>query len=90
MSIAQNVTGDCTVSCTIAVRGGWSAAEGQWEDDGVWNDVLAIRWNGSSDAEIGNPQSRGCATWFIVPDELENAIRAAIASLPTRTGAAVS
>ena len=70
--------------------GGWSAAEGQWEDDGVWNKVLAIRWNGSSHAEIGNPQSRGCATWFIVPDELENAIRAAIASLPTRTGATVS
>ena len=58
---------------------GWSAAEGQWEDDdGVWSAVLGIRWNGNSDAEIGNPQSRGCATWFIVPTELEGAIRAAI------------
>ena len=60
---------------------GWSAAEGQWEyPDGVWREVLAIRWNGNSDAEIGNPQSRGCATWFIVPDELKDAIREAITS----------
>ena len=60
----------------------WSAAEGQWEDDGLWGDALAIRWNGSTGAEIGNPQSRGLATWFIIPAALENAVRSAITNLP--------
>lgn len=64
----------------------WSAAEGQWDNDGLWNEVLAIRWNGSGGAEIGNPQSRGLATWFIVPDELEGAFREAIARLPKEKG----
>lgn len=63
-------------------EGGWSAAEGQWDNDGLWSDVLAIRWNGSAGAEIGNPQSRGLATWFIVPEELEDVIRQAIVRLP--------
>lgn len=59
-------------------EGGWSAAEGQWEHESLWGEVLAIRWNGSNGAEIGNPQSRGLATWFIVPKELESSIREAI------------
>ena len=63
-------------------EGGWSAAEGQWESDGFWGEVLAVRWNGSTGAEIGNPQSRGLATWFIVPKELEQPVRDAIASFP--------
>ena len=49
--------------------------------DGLWGEVLAIRWNGSAGAEIGNPQSRGLATWFIVPEELEQTVRDAIANL---------
>lgn len=58
--------------------GGWSAA------DGLWDDVpcLAIRWNGSdNDQGVGSPQSRGYPTWFIVPDELETAARQAIEAL---------
>lgn len=40
-------------------------AIGNW--DGA--PALAIRWNGSSgDTGIGNPQSRGIATWFILPE----------------------
>jgi hypothetical protein len=62
--------------------GGWSAAEGQWDNEGLWSEVLAIRWNGTDGAEIGNPQSRGLATWFIVPKELEGPLREAIAKLP--------
>ena len=63
----------------------WSAAEGQWENgEGLWVKRLALRWNGSSDAERGNPQSRAYATWFIVPTELEKAVRKVIASLPSR------
>ena len=67
-------------------EGGWSAAEGQWDNGGLWRDVLAVRWNGSEGAEIGNPQSRGVATWFIVPDELETVLRQAIALLPKTKG----
>jgi len=49
----------------------WAAAEGQWDGE----QVLAIRWNGSEDKEIGNPQSSGHPTWFIVPPKLEDVIR---------------
>ena len=28
-----------------------------------------MRWNGNRENPIGNPQSRGLPTWFIVPDE---------------------
>lgn len=60
---------------------GWSAAEGQWERDGFWNEVLAIRWNGSTPP--GNPQSRGLPTWFIVPDHLAEAVRMRLKQLPS-------
>ena len=67
------------------VEDDWAAAEGQWKDgDEVWRDRLAIRWNGTSDWPLGNPQSSGHATWFIVPNELEKAVRKVIASLPSR------
>ena len=58
--------------------GAWSAAEGQWEHGGRWDDVLAVRWNGRAGDERGSPQSRGHPTWFIVPGELEAAVRAVI------------
>lgn len=59
-------------------QGGWSVAEGEW--DGT--PCLAIRWNGSNnDNGVGNPQSRGHATWFIVPDELQFAVRREISLL---------
>ena len=44
---------------------------------GRWNNtpVLAMRWNGDNDKNpIGNPQSRGLPTWFIVPDSYVEAI----------------
>jgi hypothetical protein len=33
--------------------------------------ALAMRWNGDDEDEnpIGNPQSRGVPTWFVVPDK---------------------
>ena len=65
--------------------GEWSAAEGQWAKGGQWHDVLAIRWNGgSSDRGIGSPQSRGLPIWFIVPDEMEAAMRSVIVSVTER------
>lgn len=43
---------------------------------GRWNGkaVLTMRWNGSRDNPIGNPQSRGKATWFVIPKLFVDAI----------------
>jgi hypothetical protein len=39
-------------------------AIGRWDND----PVLAMRWNGDNEnGPIGNPQSRGLPTWFIIP-----------------------
>src|SRR5439155_8708453 len=40
-------------------------AIGRWDGEAV----LAMRWNGNKDNPIGNPQSRGLATWFILPEK---------------------
>jgi hypothetical protein len=51
--------------------GQWSVARVIWEDAAR----IGIRWNGGTDGPgIGNPQSRGNATWFILPPELEGAL----------------
>jgi hypothetical protein len=42
-----------------------SLAIGRWEN----RPVLAMRWNGDKDNPLGNPQSRGLPTWFIVPEQ---------------------
>lgn len=57
---------------------GWSAALLDWDG----REALAFRWNGSNDETgIGNPQSRGRPTWFIVPDELAPFIRERVEEL---------
>lgn len=55
-----------------------SLAIGKWDDldgDGP-RSVFAMRWNGSDarDSGVGNPQSRGLPTWFIVPQWMNDAI----------------
>jgi hypothetical protein len=41
---------------------------------------LGMRWNGTEDNPLGNPQSRGIPTWFVIPaGSYANAI---IESLP--------
>jgi hypothetical protein len=61
---------------------GWSVAEFEWYEE----PVLGVRWNGSSQnpdvSGIGNPQSRGVPTWFIVPEPLQDSIRAALEDAP--------
>lgn len=48
-----------------------SLAIGKWDDhDGNGpQSVFAMRWNGTKAAKtgVGNPQSRGLPTWFVVP-----------------------
>lgn len=46
---------------------GWSLAKLRWKGE----EALGMRWNGHAENPIGNPQSRGIPTWFIVPDELQ-------------------
>jgi len=54
---------------------GWSWSVARLEYDGRL-DRIGIRWNGSEEEEgIGNPQSRGRPTWFVVPDELSPLVR---------------
>jgi hypothetical protein len=52
-------------------QGAWSVARVTWEGE----ERIGIRWNGAQDGPgIGNPQSRGNATWFILPDELQEVV----------------
>jgi hypothetical protein len=51
--------------------GEWSVARVIWEEV----ERVGIRWNGGDDSPgIGNPQSRGNATWFLLPPDLESAV----------------
>jgi len=45
----------------------WSVAKLMWNGQ----PTIGIRWNGQGeDSGVGNPQSRGNPTWFIVPEQL--------------------
>lgn len=52
----------------------WALAHFDWDE----KSVLGLRWNGGSNDPrfpgIGNPQSRGVPTWFVLPDEIGEAI----------------
>lgn len=45
-------------------------AIGRWELEAR----IALRWNGGSDSAIGNPQSRGIPTWFILPEKYRKVV----------------
>lgn len=59
-----------TLNCVIYDEGEGkiAIAYGEWDKEGV----IAMRWNGKNDLhkDIGNPQSSGHATWFILPLEI--------------------
>lgn len=59
----------------------WSLAKMKWDGD----KAVGIRWNGGSDDKrfpgIGNPQSRGVPTWFILPDEVAQVTLALVRTL---------
>jgi hypothetical protein len=49
----------------------WSIAQLMWDK----KPAVGIRWNGDVDKPgSGQPQSRGNATWFIVPSEIADAL----------------
>ncbi len=49
---------------------GYSIALGRWDN----NACIGMRWNGGEGSSIGNPQSRGLPTWFIVPENYQESI----------------
>ena len=51
-------------------EGSWSLARMKWDGE----ESVGLRWNGGSDDHIGNPQSRGVPTWFILPDEIARVV----------------
>lgn len=55
---------------------GWSLAEFEWDG----SPAVGARWNGD-ERGIGNPQSRGVATWFVLPGPLAMAARSALEGL---------
>ena len=60
---------------TEANDDGSALAIGRWDG----KPVLAMRWNGDDENPVGNPQSRGLPTWFIVPDRYNDAILSTLA-----------
>ena len=55
-------------------QNGWSWSVALLDFDG--EEHVGIRWNGSdSEPGIGNPQSRGRPTWFVLPEPLATAVR---------------
>ncbi len=63
-----------------------SVARILWEEE----EKIATRWNGSDDQPLGNPVSRGHATWFVVDDyaapKVEEAARAEAERSPNSHG----
>src|SRR5437016_5698757 len=51
---------------TGPIENSWSIATLKWGNE----PAVGIRWNGDEASGVGNPQSRGNPTWFIVPREL--------------------
>lgn len=56
----------------------WSIARFDWHG----RPAVGIRWNGESAGPgIGTPQARGVPTWFVFPQELEEAVLAVAGAL---------
>ena len=56
---------------------GWALAEFEWDG----SPAVGARWNGD-ERGVGNPQSRGVATWFVLPDPLAEAARKSLEDAP--------
>ena len=46
--------------------------------------AIGVRWNGGQGEGVGNPQSRGVATWFILPEPIAKMVEANPAALRTQ------
>ena len=48
----------------------WSVARLNWDD----SPVVGIRWNGDQTSTKGLPQARGNPAWFILPEDIADAV----------------
>jgi hypothetical protein len=55
-------------------EGNIAIALGKWKGSAT----VGLRWNGKPTRPIGNPQSRGLATWFILPETLWDGVIATL------------
>lgn len=50
-------------------------AIGRWTDKHTNGKIyLAMRWNGSTEAPVGNPQSRGVPTWMMIDERYNESL----------------
>jgi hypothetical protein len=56
----------------------YSVARMTWDKD---PGAIGVRWNGGEGQGVGNPQSRGVATWFILPEPIAKMVEANPSSL---------
>ncbi len=51
----------------------WALAQFNWDG----KPALGVRWNGSPEeaGDVGQPQSRGVPTWFVLPEELQQIVQ---------------
>lgn len=75
MSPKKRVSGEIEVLVDKGERY-WSLCKLTWDGESR----IGIRWNGglNSTERIGNPQSRGKPTWFILPEEVADVILQAV------------
>lgn len=52
----------------------WALAKMKWDGE----KTIGLRWNGGTEdpkfPHVGNPQSRGVPTWFILPQEIADVV----------------
>lgn len=53
-------------------EGDYALARGEWNG----KSCRLIRWNGKASTPVGYPQSNHQPTWFVLPDELSDAVDA--------------
>ena len=58
-------------------KSGYAIAEFKWEG----SPAVGVRWNGD-ERGVGNPQSRGVATWFVLPPPLAEVARKSLEGAP--------
>ena len=64
----------------------WAVARFTWA--GRPTPSIGIRWNGNPSSKgVGTPQARGVPTWFLVPEDLEDAVLSAAQELTNGTEA---
>jgi hypothetical protein len=63
-------------------EGSFAVAKMNWDG----NPAVGVRWNGGDTGKfegLGNPQSRGIATWFILPDPIAKLVEENLPALCT-------